>query len=175
MITVEKISEGIRKEGLNFGMPMAFIKLGEGTLYSSVDELVREVLMKTRCKWVCLLGESTTQVGMGTLAKGLSSLGLYTEVEVSGSVRDPGWLHVVDRWVVDYAENSLFNYNALRSSDMVRFTIKDRGDLSLMKSGFEELKLFSGTKYVKVESKEVFDEVFQFARKYERSRIYREA
>ena len=172
MITVEKISEGLRKEGLNYGMPMVFLKLGSGTPYSSVDELVREVLMKTRCKWVCLYGENTTQVGMGALVKGLSSLGLYTEVEVNGSVRDPGWLHAVDRWVVDYAENSLFNYNALRSSDMVRFIVEDRGDLSLVKKGFEELKLFPGTKYVKVETKEVLEEVFQFVRRYERSRLY---
>lgn len=174
MITVGKISEGVRGEGLNFGLPMVFIKLGMGTEYPSVDELLREVVMKTRCKWALLFGENTTQVGMGTLVKGLSSLGLYTEVEVSGSVRDPGWLHAVDRWVVDYTENALFNFNALRSSDMVRWTVVDRGDLSLMLSGFEELKLFPGTKYVRCSNKELESEVFQFVRKYERSRIYNE-
>ena len=170
MVTVEKISEGIRKEGLNYGLPMVFLKLGAGVPYLSVENLVRDMLMYTRCKWVCIFGEGTTQVGMGTLVKGLSSVGMYIEVECSALVRDPGWLHSVDRWIIDYVEEPLFNYAALRSQDMVRFTTHNVSDLDLIKRGFESLRLFPGTKYVKVVSD--IPGLFEFVRKYERSRIY---
>ena len=172
MITVEKMSEGVRREGLSYGLPMVFLKLGPGDSYPSTDKLVREILMQAGCRWICLYGENTTQVGMGTVIKGLSSLGLYTEVEVDGSVRDPGWLHAVDRWVVDYRENALFNFNALRSVDAARFAVRDGKDLSLARKGFEELKLFPGTKYIRLSNQNMEDEAFQLVRKYERARLY---
>lgn len=171
MITVEKIWEGVKQEGLNYGLPTTFIQLGMGPEYSSED-LVKEVLMHTRCKWVCILGENTTQVGMGTLVRGLSSVGMYIEVEVSGVMRDPGWLHTVDRWVVDYAKEGNFNYGALRTQDMVRFVVKGEGDLNFAKEGFEDLKLFSGTKYLKLVGKKLGKEAFALVRRYERSRLY---
>lgn len=174
MVEVEKIWEGVRSEGLNYGLPTTFMLLGPGPSYDS-EELVREILMHTKCKWVCILGENTTQVGMGTLVKGLSSVGMYIEVEVGGDVRDPGWLHTADRWVVDYVEEGAFNYGALRGQDMVRFAIKGEGDLNFTKSGFETLKLFPGTRFVKLGGKvspTLSKEAFAFVRGYERARIY---
>ena len=171
MVDVAKMFEDIRDEGVNYGLPTTFIKLGAGPTYTSED-LVREALMHTRCKWVCILGENTTQVGMGTLVKGLSSVGMYIEVETSGEFRDPGWLHTVDRWVVDYVKDGSFNYGALRSQDMVRFTVEGAGDLNFAKEEFENLKLFSGTKYILLLDKKLRDEVFTLVRKYERSRVY---
>jgi len=173
VIEAEKIWEGIRLEGLNYGLPTTFIKLGPGSEYNS-EELVREVLMHTKCKWVCILGKNTTQVGMGTLVKGLSSVGMYVEVEAGGDVRDPGWLHTVDRWVIDYVKEAAFNYGALRSQDMARFVVEGEGDLNFAKEGFEDLKLFTGTKYVKLFDKKLNSEVFSLVRKYERARLYLE-
>jgi len=171
MVEVVKIYEDIRQEGLNYGLPTTFLRLGLGPEYSS-EELVREVLMHTSCKWVCVYGESTTRVGMGTLAKGLSSVGMYIEVETSGEYRDPGWLHTIDRWVVDYVKDGSFNYNALRSQDMVRFIVSGPGDLSFATEGFEELKLFPGTRYIKLGDKKLKNEAFSLIRKFERSRLY---
>lgn len=171
MVEVEKIYEDVRQEGLNFGLPTTFIKFGPGPEYSSED-LVREVLMHTRCKWVCIFGEGTTRVGTGTLVKGLSSVGMYIEVETSGEVRDPGWLHTVDRWIINYVKDGAFNYNALRSQDMMKFIVKGEGDLNFAKEGFEDLKLFPGTKYVKLGDKKLKNEAFALVRRYERSRLY---
>ena len=171
MIKVEKIWEGIRDEGLNYGLPTTFLKLGPGPEYNS-EELVKDILMKTRCKWVCILGESTTQIGIGTLVKGLSTVGMYIEVEVSGTIKDPGWLHTVDRWLVDYVKDSTFNYGALRTQDMIRFVVAGRGDLNFAKSGFEDLRLFLGTKYLKLVDSELENEAFALVRSYERSRLY---
>ena len=171
MISIERVWEGIREEGLNFGLPTLYLELGEGREYASAEELIRETLTLTRCRWVCILGEKTTQVGMGTLVKGLSAVGLNVELECPGSVRDPGWLHTADRWVVDYVKDGAFNYTALRSQDMVRFLVKNEGDLAYAREGFEALRLFSGTKCVKV--LEEIHGVFDLVKRYDRSRVYR--
>lgn len=171
MVDVAKIWEDTRKEGLNYGLPTVFLNLGNGPTYTSED-LVREILMHTRCKWVCILGENTTQVGMGTLVKGLSSIGMFIEVEASGEVRDPGWLHTVDRWVIDYAKEASFNYGALRSQDMIRFVVKGEGDLNFAKDGLEEVKIIPGTKYIRLEEKSLRDEAFALVRGYEKARLY---
>ena len=171
MISVEKLSEGIRQEGVNFGLPTVFLKMGLGEDYPTVDSLVRDILMHTKCKWICIFGENTTQVGMGSLVKGLSSLGMLIEIECDGTVRDPGWLHTPDRWVVDWVPDSLFNYHALRSDDQIRFRVEGEGDLRNAKEGFEALRLFPGTKYIVL--KEDVKGVFELIRNYNKSRVYR--
>lgn len=185
MLSVGKMWEGVRQEGVNYGLPVMFIQLGPGAEYTSED-LVKEVLVHTRCRWCCITGQNTTQVGMGTLVKGLSSVGMSIEVEVDGSIKDPGWLHTIDRWVVDYAKEGLFNYGALRSQDMIRFVIKGEGDLNFAKEGFEDLKLFPGTKYLMVIPEDIIPrsgdkalvkvvllrEAFQLVRRYDRCRLY---
>lgn len=171
MLEVVKIGEDIRKEGLNYGLPTTLLKLGPGPEYS-FEDLVKAILMNTSCKWVCITGEGTTRVGMGTLVKGLSSVGLYTEVEASGEVKDPGWLHSVDRWVVDYVQEGSFNYNALRSGDMIRFIVKGEGDLNSAREGFELLSSFPGARIIRLSDKKLKNEAFSLARKYTRSRLY---
>lgn len=171
MVQVEKIWEGVRGEGLNYGLPTVFIKLGLGQEFASTMELVREVMLKCQSKWACILGEGTTQVGMGTLIKGLSAIGTYVEVECDGGVRDPGWAHSVDRWVVDYSTEPLFNYSVLRSADMIRFIIRNEKDLAAAKLGFDQLRVFAGTKYFLLTEGDV-PGALEFIRKYDRSRIY---
>jgi hypothetical protein len=170
VIQVEKIWEGVRQEGLNYGLPTTFIKLGLGQEFPSTTDLVKEVL-PCQSKWVCLFGEGSTQVGMGTLIKGLSAIGLYTEVECDGGVRDPGWAHSVDRWIVDYSTEPLFNYSTLRSADMIRFTIRNEKDLAGAKLGFDQLRVFAGTRYFKLPEGDV-PGALEFIRKFDRSRIY---
>ena len=173
MIEVRKIWEGIRQEGLNYGLPMLFIKLGTGPSFQP-EELVREVFTTTKCKWICLLGEDTTRVGMGTLVKGLSSLNLSSEVEVSGSVKDPGWIHTVDRWIVDFVEDGIFNYGALRSQDMIRFVLEEDGDLRFAEEKLEELRMFPGTKLLKLKTLTLLEKSLILARIHDRCRIYTE-
>lgn len=172
MIVVNKIWEGLRQEGLNYGLPTTFLELGEGVPYSTTEELVKVLITNTKCKWICIRGEGTTQVGMGTLIRGLSSIGVYTEIEIDGSVRDPGWLHSVDRWIVDYQPQLVFNIGSLRSQDMIRYTVNCREDLPVVELAFEKQKAFTGTKYVKTSDKELLKVCFDFVRKYERGRLY---
>jgi len=174
VVEVSKIWEGIRLEGLNYGLPSTFLQLGIGPNYSS-EELVRDVLMQTKCKWLVILGENTTQVGMGSLVKGLSSIGMYIELEVDGRTRDPGWMHSVERWVVDYVKGGAFNYGALRSQDMVRFTAREEKDLPVVEEAFELLKFFTGTKVLRIPkplASKLWGNAFALVRKYERSRLY---
>lgn len=172
MILVEKIYEGVRQEGVNYGLPMVFIKLGYGSDYPSGEGLVREIVTKCKCKWVCVHGDNTTQVGMGTVVKGLATVGMNIEVECLGTVRDPGWFASVDRWMVNYAEEPLFNFGVLRTTDMVRFVVEGEGDFHLLQQGFKALKMFEGNKVVNLKNKKMLPEVFSFARDYDRVRIY---
>ena len=179
MILVEKIWEGIRSEGLGSGLPMVHIKLGDGTSYTSAEDLVRDILVKTRCRWVCLLGRDTTQVGMGTLIKGITSVGMSSEIEVDGTIRDPGWLHTADRWIVDYTPKPSFNLGALRSQDSVRFIVRDIPSLIIADNSLKNLDLFPGTKYIKLlgstqDLPRMFNiEALRVARKYDRTRVYK--
>ncbi len=172
MIAVTQISEGVRKEGLNYGLPTVFVKLGPGSPYPQVEELVRDVLTLTKCTWVCILGEDTTQVGIGSLVKGLSAVGLNVELECSGKVKDPGWLRSVDRWLVDLVQDGIFNLGALRSQDMIRFTISTEDSLGALEENLRSLPMFPGTKAINVTSSKLVAKVFQVARKYPRTRIY---
>lgn len=173
MISVEKMFEDIRKEGVNYGLPTVFLRLGDGNMYPSVEGLVREIVFKSKCQWVCILGSNTTQVGMGSVIRGLASVGMRIEVECNGTTKEPGWLHSVDRWIVDYSESSVFNLSSLRSSDMVRYSVEGEGDFNLMQQGFKALKsVFPGTSYVNLKNKKMLPEVFAFARQYSNARIY---
>lgn len=178
MISVEKMWEGIREEGLGTGLPMVHLKLGYGEDYNLPEDLVREVMRKTRCKWACILGPDTTQIGMGTAIKGFSAVGIEVEVEVSGSVRDPGWLNSVQRWIIDYIPKPTFNLGALRAQDAVRFTVRDSGSLRMVEEGLKSLLVFPGTKYIKVlpgpeQSKIYSQEALRIAREYNRTRVYK--
>jgi len=170
-ILVKKIWEGVRLEGLNYGLPEAFLELGEGIEYSSSMELLREFL-KVESRWVCIRGTGSTQVGFGSLVKGFGTINLNVELECDGSVRNPGWLNSVDRWVVDFSEEPLFDYYALRTADMLRFTIRNEKDLETAKRVFGSLKLFPGTKYLKMLAPVPGAE--ELVRKYDRTRIYYE-
>jgi hypothetical protein len=179
MITVEKISEEVRKEGVNLGLPTTHIKLGPGVPYSTVEELVRELIANTKCKWVYIFGEGPTQVGMGNLVAALVACSFSVEVECSGSVVTPGWVHKVDRWVVSYTVPSSFNYASLRSQDMIKFQVATETDFEVLVKGFEALKLFPGCRYVVLPQKDfdnrkskLFLDVLQFVRKFDRARIY---
>ena len=175
MILVEKIYESIRQEGLNYGLPMTFVTLGPGPSYTP-DDLVRDVITTTRCAWTCILGDGTTQVGMGSLVRGLVAVNLKVELETRADVRDPGWLSAVDRWVVDYCEDAMFNLGALRSNDMIRFAVSNEEDLEIAKQAFPRLKLFGGTRYVVVPASllgtHVFNGVYSLVRAFDRARIY---
>ena len=172
MIIVNKIWEGVRQEGLNYGLPTTFLELGDGVPYSTTEELVKTLMTNTKCKWICIRGESTTQVGMGTLVRGLAAVGLYVEIECKGDIKDPGWLNAVDRWVVDYMDTPHFNMGALRSKDMIRYTVNTKEELPKVEVAFAQHKGFTGTKYIKSGDKELIKACFEFVRKWERGRLY---
>lgn len=175
MLSIQKISQGIRLEGLGCGLPMTFIQLGPGDSYSKVDDLTGAIYSFSKTKWVCIYGGDTTQVGMGSLVKGLSSLNVLVELECQGEHRSPGWAHQADRWVVDYVDDGLFNYFGLRTQDSIRFTATMPGELDWIQKGFDYLKLFPGLKYIRLIGSRVetlADPVFELVRKYERTRVY---
>lgn len=174
MLTVAKIWEGIRDEGVNCGRPTCFIELGAGTPYVP-EELAREMVSKTRCRCICIKGENTTQVGMGALVKALIGIGHEVEVESDGTVVTPGWAHQVSRWLVDYAEDTSFSYGALRGQDAVRFRVNTTEDLELLDRGLNTLRVFQGTKEVLLKpdvKTQLKMEVFERLKKLEKGRIY---
>lgn len=179
MIEVAKTWEGVRQEGLNFGLPMFFLKLGIGSNFEA-DELVKTIITSAHCRWVYIFGDETTKIGMGSLVKGLSAVGLSTEIEVGGNVRDPGWIHTVDRWVVNYVENASFNYGALRGQDMIRFQVNSESDIRFVAGKLEDLRMFPGTKVLKLNigdenpdwNPQLFQQILLLAGKYDRCRLY---
>jgi hypothetical protein len=178
-ISVAEIHQDVRKEGLGCGVPMTFIKLGPGTDYDKSTDLLEQVFLKLKSKWLCIYGPDTLQAGMGALLKGLRSLDAMTELECKGSELTPGWLHSVDRWIVDYEQDNQFNFLALRSTDMVRFYFRAIGDTGFIDKGLKVLdtpkQLFAGTKCILVSPK-VFkqfkDVILDLANSSQRTRIF---
>jgi len=175
MIKVERIYEGIRQEGLGAGLPMAFVQLGEGREYEKVEYLVKEVMFTAQCKWICFLGEEGLPIGMGSLSRALHTIGLYQELVCPGTEKNPSWLHAIDRWVVDYVPDGLFDYFSLRNHDTIRFRGNTKEDLEIASEAFEYLKLFPGWKYFTVSRgrrDELHYERMDLSKKYDRVRIY---
>ena len=151
MLSVEKFYEAVRLEGLNSGLPCTFVRLGSGRDYPKVEELVYDILQIANTKWVVVLGSDTTQVGMGSIAKGLWKVGFNTEFELHGSRRDPGWLHSVTRWTVDFVKQANFNYSSLRSSDSIRFLVKTESDLEDIATIIKKADTLAAASYIKFE------------------------
>lgn len=184
MLEVTRIYEGLRKEGLGIGVPMTFVEMGFGEDYPKVDSLVGQIVKNARTRWICITGEDTIRVGMGTLVTGLVKCDLRVEVTYSGLDRDPSWLLNTDRWIVEYLPRSSFNYKGLRSSDMVKFIPKSEDsrspDLKRASEFLEALRGFVGTKYFLVsqelrEDKPFIRELFELIVPEERVRIYWDA
>lgn len=171
MLSVEKISVGFRDIGLNYGLPMTFVDLGDGPEMSS-DDLLGEILKTPGCNWVCVRGKDTTQSGMGAFIKNLSKMSLYTEVENDGKGREPGWVHNVDRWMVDFVEECPFNYFSLRKEDMVLLDM-EKLSYDLLQRYLDALSPFAGTRCVKASAKDRKNPDFiDIVRKQSKCRIY---
>lgn len=170
MIQVEKVWEGIRGIGLNYGLPVAFVKLGPGGDYAT-EELLGSIVSSIRSKWVTILGENTTRVGMGTLVKGLVEVGYKVELEVSSEYREPGWFSYVDRWLVDWLPTGAFNLGALRGQDMIRIGIQEDSELGTLSRVLEELKNNQATRVLLVRE-ELVGQVFPLIRNSDRIRIF---
>ena len=155
MIGVEKIFGGLRAEGVNYGLPMTFVCLGVGTEYSG-DDLVSEIWKLNKCQWICFYGEDTLQLGMGTVVRNLSALGLRVEIENDGKAQTPGWLNEADRWVVDYTPGP-FSYKSLRAQDMIRIIISSIDEVEALKSILEKVRGFEASKYLVIPPSLILD------------------
>lgn len=179
MLDIKKIYEGIRREGLNSGIPMTFVELGLGREYPEPEALVGELIKNSRFQWICFLGQDTTQVGMGTIVRGLHQCSQNVEIEIEAGRKDPGWIHSASRWVVDYSVDAIFNYQILRANDMIRIPVEDIGDLEIVNTALTELKKQISTKYIKIArnvDKELYQElvvkILDITTRKERVRIY---
>jgi len=180
-LSVARFYETTRQEGLNCGLPMTFVELGPGTYYTKVEDFVGTILQLANCKWVCLVGDGTTQAGMGPAARGLWQCGFSTEFELEGSRKDPSWLNSVTKWIIDYTRENTFNFGSLRSGDAVRFPVSSREDFELAQQGFEELAKMPMVKYIRFRPDEKLSkqdvgllatDCIDFLKKYDRARLF---
>jgi len=114
-MNIFKIWRGYRKFGISYGLPFFFVDTGPGVSYDpmKVIEKLRDLGLDTDM-WVAIRGNALREQGMGTLVTGLKYCKVKIEVEENGTNLAPGWFPQVDRWLVDWIENSAFNYKALR-------------------------------------------------------------
>jgi hypothetical protein len=176
VLSVKDITRGLRVEGVGYGLPMTFIRLG-GSDNSITEDILRDMLEVTPKRgWVCIQGVDFDPLGMGigTLVRGISQLQRYSEVETSGIYRDPSWSKSVDRWIVDVTEKPIFNYGSLRSSDTIRLKVDSVTDLTLAESYLLALRQYSSTKYVVIPrtDKALLGEAFKLINQFERTRVF---
>jgi len=141
MIEVEKIYDDIRTEGLYCGTPMTFVKLGLGTEYPSCRQLLENVVLLGRRRWVCLIGENTTRAGIGRFFEGLKSFGFSSEVVITGNRKEPGWRNKTTSIIVELGEELRYDLTTLRMGDAIRIslhTVDDVKNIQSVLDRFEE-------------------------------------
>jgi len=174
VISLVKVFNGLRKEGLNYGVPTTFVVLG-GDTQVQLEDLLEEVLKKSiKRGWVCLKGEDfdPLSMGVGTLVRGLSQLQRFVEIETDGLHRDPRWAHTVDRWAVTWHPKLSFNLGSLRATDGIKFRMDQNTTLDEVKEFLEACKDSASVKYVLMGDRPWREEIFEMVRTYERSRMY---
>lgn len=114
-MNIVSIKRGIRRVGLNYGLPMFFIECGCGPS-CKLEDSIKELGSKGACKndWVCILN-GAEEKGVGTFVEAVRHLGLRVEVEASGTDLTPGWFPSVNTWTVYWEPKPVFNYGALRN------------------------------------------------------------
>lgn len=129
-MNIFKIHKGYRKIGINYGLPVFYIDIGPGVGYEPTN-VIRKLgsLGFDKGDWVVIRNNALRERGIGVLVSGLKFVGARVEFEDDGTSVTPGWFPEVDRWVVDYRDNAVFNYNALRPrQDMLICNGNDLGD-----------------------------------------------
>jgi len=176
LLEVEKIRRVVRQEGPNVGVPMTQVLLGTGSEYAQPQDLLEEVYHVAQTAWVLISGEAPTQVGIGSLTKGLHQLSLKTEVEMSGRRKDPGWFNQVRRWVVDYVVDATFNYKVLRTQDSIRHIVTTHEDVEVALEGFNYWdSQTSASQYVlltRLDDKDLYRKCFNLVSKFDRARLF---
>lgn len=171
MYSVASIRQAIRPPGLGMGLLSLEVDMSGGREYA-LETLIKKVLDESVSEWVTFIGDNTTAVGMGQLIHGLSHCGLKIEIEPAEDIKDPGWIHTVDRWVITYHVNSPFNYFILRAHDGLRFEIRDLQDLVTARTELDRLRLSPSTKYLYLMNKRIYKEAVDTIKEFPRTRLF---
>lgn len=126
-MNIFKIHQGYRDIGISYGLPVFYVDAGMGVNYDPLEIIKRLGAMGLRRGgWVVIRNNPVGERGCGVLVSGLKQVGCRVEVEDNGMNGTPGWYPQADRWIVEYKENSKFNYGALRPrQDMLIYRGED--------------------------------------------------
>jgi len=142
-MNVFKVHRGYRKIGVNYGLPVFFVDMGPGVGYTPEDLIKKLMGMGLReGSWVVIRNNGLKERGVGVLVSGLSYMGVRIEFEDDGKGMTPGWFPQVDRWVVDYIENNIFNYGALRNK--IDILLCRGGDIEKFLEGTKGIQALKG-------------------------------
>lgn len=179
MLSINKMYETLRNEGIGYGLPVTVVETGGSREYHSARDFVADIIQLTKFRWIVLKGPEVTTPGMGEVVRGLWSCSLNTEIEITGEKKDPGWFNSVTRWIVDYSEDPVFNYSILRATDLVRFTSYIDSDMSKLEKLLEQFGKIQAVRCVnliKRKSDKDFElgytEHLNLIGKFDRARMY---
>jgi hypothetical protein len=171
MYNVASIRQAIRPPGLGMGLLTLEVDMSGGRDYA-LEILIQKLLNESVSEWVTFIGENTTAVGMGQLVHGLSHCGLKVEIEPAEDVKDPGWVHTVDRWVITYRINSPFNHFILRAHDALKFEVREVEDLEITRQGLEKLRLSPSAKYIYLLNKRLYKDAVEVVKEFPKLRLF---
>ncbi len=187
MIEVKRIYDDVRTEGLYCGTPMTFVELGLGTEYQGCRQLLEQVVVLGRRRWVCLLGEDTTRAGIGRFFEGLRSFGFSSEAIIASTRKEPSWRTKTTSIVVSYAGKMVYDLTTLRSGDAIQFPITAPSDLKRMGPALDRLEKDPFWKFLyidpkqkkgedperaRLELKKMIMDAAEIANKYEKARVF---
>jgi len=112
---VFKISQTYRDVGMNYGLPVHVVEYGFGASYTP-PELLKTLVTRglSSRRWLILTSKPLIRRGLSAFVSLARKASVIIEIEEDGKTKEPTWAQDVDRWVVYYKEDALFNYGCLR-------------------------------------------------------------
>lgn len=112
---VFKTSLKLREIGGGYGLPMFHIEFGFGTTYDPVKLIERLATEGMNVgSWVTLSQGALSEQGIVTFVEGLTQCKVKVEIEDDSMNDCPPWFMRAERWILEWKENPIFNYGALR-------------------------------------------------------------
>ncbi len=165
---IERSYIDVRQFGPNRGIPTLHLEINDNR--KPTADLLKDILdIDEMPDWVFIKGENVQ--GLGAYLKGLVEFNLSIELYLKTTDKGPSWINSVDNVLIDYNNDSDFNYFLLRQNkDFLIFKAETEEDVKNLYPIYKELNLLPCTKWLLV-SEKVYWSAFELTTKFKRCRM----
>lgn len=106
---------GVREYGIGYGSIVFYVDMGLGVTMDAVQLIDKLTSLGLNCgRWVVIRSPSPTEQGIASFVDGLKTCKVMVEAETDSGEKCPSWFMKVDRWIVHWKPNPIFNLGSMR-------------------------------------------------------------